>query len=817
LQSVIAVARNRGIDVVCNEVSNRATPSLVSFGPKQRYLGEAAKTQEISNFKNTICSLKRLAGRNFHDTEIQEIERRYINAELVDHKGQIAIEVNYLGEKRVFTGTQLIAMYFTKLRETASAELKIPVTDVVISVPVWFTDVQRRSILDSAEIAGFNCLRLLNDTTASALGYGITKTDLPEDIPRNVVIVDIGHSSYTVAVVSFLKGKLSVKATAFDRQFGGRDFDEVLVNHFSEVFKESYKIDVKSNPKALLRLRTGCEKIKKVLSANTQSPLNIENIMNDVDASSMINREEFEELAKELLDRVEAPLARALEDANLTKEEIHSIEVVGGTTRIPAIKERISKFFGKELNFTLNQDEAIARGCALQCAMLSPVFKVRDFAIQDTTYYPIKVQWKPIPEVPDEESELVVFNKFNSLPSTKNLTFHRKEPFDIEAYYADPSQLPPGVNPWIGQVHIKNVTPSEKGDLSMIKVRTKLNIHGILLVDSAKVVEEIIEEVKNEKEEVKKEKEEVSTNDESQPMDTDQTNTEESPKPQSPKVKKVKKLVNKADLPIIAGHGGLDKSFVNTLKEQEAEMIATDKLVADTEMQKNMLEEYVYDTRSKVETTYVEYINQEDREKFLALLSQAEDWLYDEGEDSTKSVYTSKLSDLKKIGNPIANRYREADERPKAEKQLRDSIQSFMLSATSDEERFSHITESEKKSVIEKATQILEWLNDKIGVQAQLPKYADPIVLADQILKERDALVQYCSPIILRPKPKPEPEPKPEPKPESTPAPETPATDTAATSQGESETSQSETPVTNENIPDTEKKEPSNQNEMDVD
>src|SRR6185369_3831681 len=152
--------------------------------------------------------------------------------------------------------------------------------------------------LDAAEIAGFNCLRLFNDTTASALGYGITKTDLPEDNPRNVVIVDVGHSTYSVAIVAFTKGQLTVRSTAYDRNFGGRNFDQLLVDHFAEVFREKYKIDIKSNQRALFRLRTAAEKLKKVLSANPQAPLSVESIMNDVDVSTIYSRQEFEELTK---------------------------------------------------------------------------------------------------------------------------------------------------------------------------------------------------------------------------------------------------------------------------------------------------------------------------------------------------------------------------------------------------------------------------------------------------------------------------------------------------------------------------------------
>ncbi|KAG0195056.1 adenyl-nucleotide exchange factor sse1, partial [Mortierella sp. NVP41] len=187
-------------------------------------------------------------------------------------------------------------------------------------------------------------------------------TDLPEDKPRNVCFVDVGHSSYTVSIVSFIKGQLTVKSRAFDRHFGGRDFDRMLVDHFAAEFKTKYNIDVKSNGKAMIRLMAGCEKLKKILSANAQAPLNIESIMEDRDVASMMKRTEFEELAQELISRVEAPLQKALEDAGMTIEDIDAVEMIGGSTRIPALKERIQAFFKKDLSSTLNQDEATARG-----------------------------------------------------------------------------------------------------------------------------------------------------------------------------------------------------------------------------------------------------------------------------------------------------------------------------------------------------------------------------------------------------------------------------------------------------------------------
>ena len=466
--------------------------SLVGFGPKNRYLGESAKTQEISNLKNTVGSLKRLAGRSLNDPDVQ-IEQNYVSAPLVDINGQVGAEVTYLGKKEKYTATQLVSMFLGKVKATASAELKLPVNDMVLSVPAWFTDIQRRSLMDAAEIAGVKLLRLMNDTTAAALGYGITKLDLPsaEEKPRRVAFIDIGHSNYTCSIVEFRKGELAVKATAYDRHFGGRDFDRALVDHFATEFKEKYKIDIKSNGKAMVRVHAAAEKMKKILSANLQAPLNIESLMNDVDVHGMMKREELEALVEPLLARVHIPLEQALLEAKLKVEDIDIIELVGGCTRVPALKERIQKFFGKGLSFTLNQDEAIARGCAFSCAILSPVFRVRDFAIHDIVNYPIEFTWEKSPDIPDEDTSLTVFNKGNVMPSTKILTFYRKEPFGLEAKYAKPEDLPGRMNHWIGRFSVKGVKADSKDDFMICKLKARLNLHGILNVESGYYVEDV--------------------------------------------------------------------------------------------------------------------------------------------------------------------------------------------------------------------------------------------------------------------------------------------------------------------------------------
>lgn len=548
-------------------------------------------------------------------------------------------------------------MYLTRMRATASTELKLPVNDVVLSCPVWYTDAQRRALLDAAQIAGLNCLRLINDNTAVALGYGITKLDLPtaEEKPKRVCFVNIGHSNYTATVVEFKKGELAVKSNAWDRHFGGRYIDQALVEHFAKEFDEKYKIKVMENGKARFRLAAGVEKLKKVLSANNMAPINVESIMNDVDVRGMLKREELEELIKPLLERATAPIEQALAEAKLTPEDIDHVELVGGCTRVPALKSAIQDFFGgKTLSFTLNADEAVARGCAFSCAILSPVFRVRDFSVHDMVNYPIEFTWEKSEDIPDEDTNLTVFNKGNVMPSTKILTFYRKHAFDLEAKYAKPEMLPGKANPWIGRFSVKGVKEDPKGDFMICKLKARLNIHGVLNVESGYYVEEVeVEEPIPEPEGEKKEGEvrtpidfdearssnesaakrrklstesvparPVSANVEPELTYPSQMDVDKEAEP--PKMRKVKKQQRKGDLPLSAGTASLDDATKATQAERENAMIMEDKLVQDTENEKNNLESMIYELKDKIIDQYADFASDDEKSRLNAKLEQIE-------------------------------------------------------------------------------------------------------------------------------------------------------------------------------------------------
>ncbi|KAJ1569264.1 adenyl-nucleotide exchange factor sse1 [Nowakowskiella sp. JEL0078] len=679
-------------------------------------------------------------------------------------------------------------MFLGKVRDFTAKELKLPVKDVVISVPGWFTDRQRRAILDASEVAGLNCLRVMNDLTAAALGYGITKLDLPDASvnskvkPRIVVFVDLGHTSYQVSVVYFVKGKLVVKGTAFDRDLGGRDFDELLVEHFVKEFDAKYKMDIKSNKKATYRLRMAIEKVKKVLSANAVTVLGVECLLDDKDEYSV-----------PLIERLIPPLQQALSAAGLTVKDVDSVELIGGSTRIPAVKEALANFFGgslegeNKLSTTLNQDEAVARGCSLMCAIISPIFKVRDFSITEWNGYPVVLKWDPtviaVKAGEDIESTTNIFPIGNVIPTTKAFTLNRvltdadiatkggvnfglSAEYDIQASAL--RQFPEGTGAGIGQFVLKGIkktvpkageevinstiesTGAEKASLS---VKIKLDQSGIFAIESAHQVEELLVPLKDDPPKDTKVKPEIDDAEET-PVTPPKTF------PETIADKKTKKVTRKYELEVLSQTWSAPSDLLSKWLALESNMTSSDRLVIDTDEKKNALEEYVYYVRDKLDMAWSEFITDADRSAFQKELTAMEDWLYtEEGADATKSVYAEKLANLKKNGDPVAARYLESEERPRVEKIFREYINGILVSLSSGDDRYAHISKADLDKVVANCQAKLKWLNNNIAKQNKTPKYLTVVVTAAQISAEQNVLQKLVNPILARPKPKPKPKP----------------------------------------------------------
>ncbi|XP_057772766.1 heat shock 70 kDa protein 14-like [Salvia miltiorrhiza] len=783
---VVAVARQRGIDVVLNDESKRETPALVCFGDKQRFLGTAGAASSLMNPKNTISQIKRLIGRQFSDPELQRDLKSLPFSVTEGPDGYPLIHARYLGESKAFTPTQVLGMLFSNLKSIAEKNLNAAVVDCCIGIPVYFTDLQRRAVIDAATIAGLHPLRLIHETAATALAYGIYKTDLPENEPMNVAFVDAGHASMQVCIAAFKKGQLKILAHSFDRSLGGRDFDEALFQHFAAKFKDEYKIDVYQNAKACLRLRAGCEKLKKVLSANPEAPLNIECLMDDKDVRGYIKREEFEQISVPILERVKKPLEKALADAGLTIENIHSVEVVGSGSRVPAMIKILTEFFRMEPRRTMNASECVAKGCALQCAILSPTFKVREFQVNECFPFPISLTWKaPAGDTQnggDNVQSTVVFPKGNPIPSMKALTFYRSETFTLDVQYADVSELqaPAKISHYtIGPFQSTN------GEKAKLKVKVRLNLHGIVSVESATLLEEEEVEVpvskESEKEPAKMETDELPA-DPAPPSAADvnmqdskaEVPVAENGVPESEdkpvqmetdvKVEAPKKKVNKKTVPVSeVVFGALAASDVQKAVEKEFEMALQDRVMEETKDKKNAVESYVYDMRNKLHDKYHDFVTDPEREQLITRLQEVEDWLYEDGEDETKGVYVAKLEELKKQGDPIEERYKEHTERGTVINQLAHCINSYREAAMSTDPKFDHIDVAEKRKVLNECVEAEAWLRDKKQQQDSLPKHANPVLLSADVKKKAEALDRFSRPIMTKPKPKPAKPATPEP------------------------------------------------------
>ena len=367
--SCVGVFQHGKVEIIANDQGNRTTPSHVAFTDTERLIGDAAKQQVARNPEGSIFDAKRLIGRRYDDPVVQSDKKHWPFA-VVNRNGKPHIRVPVKGEDKVLTPEEVSAMVLTKMKETAEAYLGQKVKDAVITVPAYFNDSQRQATKDAGHIAGLNVKRIINEPTAAALAYGLDKNIQDE---KNVLIFDLGGGTFDVSILTITEGSVfEVKSTAGDTHLGGEDFDNRMVDHFVAEFKRKNRKDISKNQRALRRLRTACERAKRILSSSTEASVELDALYEGVDFYAKITRARFEELCIDLFRSCLEPVEKALRDAKLDKSRIHEVVLVGGSTRIPRIQKLLQDFFnGKELNKSINPDEAVAYGAAVQAAILS--------------------------------------------------------------------------------------------------------------------------------------------------------------------------------------------------------------------------------------------------------------------------------------------------------------------------------------------------------------------------------------------------------------------------------------------------------------
>jgi len=365
--SCVGVFQHGKVEIIANDQGNRTTPSYVAFTDSERLIGDAAKNQVAMNPENTVFDAKRLIGRRVDDATVKS-DMKHWPFKIVPDGTKPKIEVEYKGEKKTFYAEEISSMVLTKMKETAEAYLGKAVSDAVVTVPAYFNDSQRQATKDAGTISGLNVMRIINEPTAAAIAYGLDKKVGTE---RNVLIFDLGGGTFDVSVLTIEDGIFEVKSTSGDTHLGGEDFDNRMVNHFIEDFKRKFKKDIKDNKRAVRRLRTACERAKRTLSSSSQASIEIDSLFEGIDYYTNITRARFEELCSDLFRQTLEPVEKALRDAKIEKPGIHDIVLVGGSTRIPKIQKLLQdNFNGKELNKSINPDEAVAYGAAVQAAIL---------------------------------------------------------------------------------------------------------------------------------------------------------------------------------------------------------------------------------------------------------------------------------------------------------------------------------------------------------------------------------------------------------------------------------------------------------------